>query len=57
MRTLADAAIVALLYDLGDRRQTKLASLYARYFLTKEEYPAWAMRDEEVWQLEGQSLV
>lgn len=57
LRTLADTAIVALLYDLGDQRQAKLASLYARHFLTKEEYPAWAMRDEEVWQLEEQSPV
>ncbi len=57
LRTLADAAIVALLYELGGERHTKLASLYARHFLAKEEYPAWALREEELWQVEvGQAI-
>ena len=51
LRTLADAATVALLYELGSERHTKLASLYARHFLAKEEYPAWALQEEELWQV------
>ncbi|RDI95233.1 acyl-CoA dehydrogenase [Meiothermus sp. QL-1] len=46
LRTLADAATVALLYDLGSERHARLAALYARHFLAKDEYPAWAMEDQ-----------
>ncbi|MCL6526221.1 MAG: acyl-CoA dehydrogenase family protein [Thermaceae bacterium] len=53
LRTLADAATVALLYDLGSERHARLAALYARHFLQKEEYPAWAMREPQVWLPEG----
>lgn len=53
LRTLADAATVALLYDLGFVRHAKLAALYARHFLQREEYPAWAMWEKEVWGLVG----
>ena len=45
-RRLADAAQVALLYDLGEAshpRYTRLAELYAHRFLLGEEYPSWAM--------------
>lgn len=52
LRTLADAATVALLYDLGSERHAKLGSLYARHFLAKEEYPAWAMREQALWQVD-----
>lgn len=51
LRTLADAAIVALLYGLGSERHAKLGSLYARHFLAREEYPAWAMREQALWQV------
>jgi len=51
LRTLADAAIVALLFDLGSERHARLAALYARHFLQGEEYPAWAMQEEELWQV------
>ncbi|MCV4809393.1 hypothetical protein OFB93_30440, partial [Escherichia coli] len=52
LRTLADAASVALLYDLeaaGGERYAKLAALYARRFLGGEEYPAWALKEPQVW--------
>jgi hypothetical protein len=52
LRTLADVAQVALLYDLAQHageRYAKLAALYARRFIEHESYPAWAMRDREVW--------
>lgn len=51
---LADAAQVALLYALaesGGERYAKLAQLYAARFLSGENYPAWAMQDEQVWRL------
>jgi alkylation response protein AidB-like acyl-CoA dehydrogenase len=51
---LADAAQVALLYALaenGGERYAKLAELYFTRFLTGENYPAWAMQDEQVWRL------
>ena len=51
LRILADAAIVALLYDLNSERHGKLAALYARRFLEGQEYPAWAMKEEGVWKL------
>ena len=42
---LADAAQVALLYELGDvdARYARLADLYAHRFLLGEEYPSWAL--------------
>ena len=52
LRTLADVAQVALLYDLAQpagERYAKLATLYARRFIEHEPYPAWALRDREVW--------
>ncbi|WP_027891486.1 acyl-CoA dehydrogenase family protein [Calidithermus chliarophilus] len=52
LRTLSDAASVALLYDLeaaGGERYAKLAALYARRFLGGEEYPAWALKEPQVW--------
>lgn len=52
LRTLSDAAIVALLYDLSvaEERYAKLAALYAQRFLNTQEYPSWALSDSEVWQ-------
>ncbi len=55
MTRIADAAIVALLYDLaekGGRRYERVAELYGRHFLLGEEYPAWAMDKERVWETE-----
>jgi hypothetical protein len=52
LTTLADAAQVALLYDLAQQageRYAKLAALYARRFVEHEPYPAWALNDREVW--------
>jgi alkylation response protein AidB-like acyl-CoA dehydrogenase len=52
LRTLADAAQVALLYALAEEegeRYARLAALYARRFLAKESYPVWALEDEQVW--------
>jgi len=52
LRTLADAAIVALLYDLagvGGERYAKLAALYAQHFLQHQEYPDWAFAEPEIW--------
>ncbi|MBI5564332.1 MAG: acyl-CoA dehydrogenase family protein [Chloroflexi bacterium] len=52
LRTLADGAQVALLYDLAQsagERYAKLAALYARRFLQHESFPAWALNDREVW--------
>ncbi|MCS7057314.1 MAG: acyl-CoA dehydrogenase family protein [Meiothermus sp.] len=49
LRTLADAAAVALLYDLGTERHTRLAALYARHLLEKGEYPTWALEERGVW--------
>jgi acyl-CoA dehydrogenase len=49
---LADAAQVALLYNLAEtegERYAKLAALYAQRFLVNEPYPAWALNDQEVW--------
>jgi alkylation response protein AidB-like acyl-CoA dehydrogenase len=51
---LADAAQVALLYALADaagERYAKLAELYAARFLVGENYPVWALQDEQVWGL------
>jgi alkylation response protein AidB-like acyl-CoA dehydrogenase len=52
LRTLADAAQVALLYDLAEHageRYAKLAALYAQRFLNHAAYYAWALTDREVW--------
>jgi alkylation response protein AidB-like acyl-CoA dehydrogenase len=52
LRTLADVAQVALLYDLAQHageRYAKLAALYARRFSEHEPYPAWALNDRDVW--------
>ena len=51
LANLADVAIVALLYRLGDtggERYEKLADLYVARFLDHDEYPAWAMADSSV---------
>jgi hypothetical protein len=51
---LADAAQVALLYALTEtagERYSKLAELYAARFLAAENYPDWALRDEQIWRL------
>jgi acyl-CoA dehydrogenase len=57
LRTMADAAQVALLYRLAlqvkdteaSLRYEKLAGLYAKRFLSGESYPAWALVDRQVW--------
>ncbi|MGH8427112.1 MAG: acyl-CoA dehydrogenase family protein [Gammaproteobacteria bacterium] len=54
LRRLADAAAVALLYDLartGGERYAKLAGLYARRFLADEEYPVWVASEPELFNL------
>lgn len=53
LRTFADVAQVALLYDLaehGGERYAKLAALYAKRFISALPYPDWALEDAEVWQ-------
>jgi len=52
LRTLADVAQVALLYDLAEyagERYAKLAALYAQRFLNHASYFDWAVSDREVW--------
>ncbi len=52
LRTLADGAQVALLYDLvqsAGERYAKLAALYAHRFLQHASFPAWALTDRAVW--------
>lgn len=54
LRTLADAAQVALLYELaeaGEERYAQLAGLYAHRFLSGESYPAWALEAPAVWAI------
>jgi len=54
LRTLADAASVALLYrtaEAGGERFAKLAALAAQHLLARAEYPQWALRDREVWDV------
>lgn len=49
---LADCAIVALFYRLAERygeRYEKMASLYARRFLSAEAYPDWARQEAAIW--------
>lgn len=50
--TVADGAQVALLYDLADtagERYAKLAELYHRRFLERQDYPAWVDQDPDIW--------
>jgi hypothetical protein len=52
LRKLADAAQVALLYELADqggKRYAKLADLYTERFLRGEPYPHWALNDNTIW--------
>jgi acyl-CoA dehydrogenase len=57
LRTMADAAQVALLYRLAlqvkdteaSLRYEKLAGLYAKRFLSGESYPVWALADRQLW--------
>jgi acyl-CoA dehydrogenase len=52
LRTLADAAQVALLYALGEQageRYTRLAELYAARFLSGDSYPDWALAEPQIW--------
>ncbi|HEX9028623.1 MAG TPA: acyl-CoA dehydrogenase family protein, partial [Anaerolineales bacterium] len=52
LNTLADAAQVALLYQLAENageRYVKLAGLYADYFLLHNPYPAWVYKDRQIW--------
>jgi acyl-CoA dehydrogenase len=52
LRTLADAAQVALLYRLAGsagERYAQLAELYARRYLAHESYPAWALDEPALW--------
>ena len=52
LSTLADAATVALLYDLADHageRYARLAALYAQRFLDHAPYPDWALADRDLW--------
>ncbi|OGO29651.1 MAG: acyl-CoA dehydrogenase [Chloroflexi bacterium RBG_16_54_18] len=52
LRSLADAAQVALLYSLsenGGERYARLAELYSEHFLLHEPYPAWVLEDESIW--------
>jgi hypothetical protein len=49
---LADAAQVALLYELAERagdRYAKLANLYVQRFIAHEPYPAWVLDDPQIW--------
>jgi len=51
LRTLADAATVALLYDLSPEgeRYAELAGLYARHFLGGEPYPGRVLNQPDLW--------
>lgn len=53
MTQIADATTVATLLDVaptGGPRYERLAELYATHFLAGEEYPAWAMDQEKLWE-------
>lgn len=52
LRSFADVAQVALLYDLAStagERYAKLAVLYTQRFLVGRSYPDWALGDEQIW--------
>lgn len=52
LQKIADGTQVALLYQLAETqgdRYAKLAQLYVNRFIENDEYPEWAMTDEEVW--------
>ncbi len=52
LNRLADAAQVALLYNLsekGGERFAKLAELYATRFLASQPYPHWAFENPTLW--------
>ena len=52
LAVLADAAQVALLYDLAGQageRYARLAELYAQRFLIGLPYPAGALNDRQIW--------
>jgi hypothetical protein len=52
LRSLADAATVLLLLDLAQdagERYAQTAELYAAHFLDKQEYPAWALDERQIW--------
>jgi acyl-CoA dehydrogenase len=57
LRALADAAQVALLYQLAahtqdaqaSQRYEKLAALYTSQFIQRESYPSWALADRQIW--------
>ncbi|MGA7966080.1 MAG: acyl-CoA dehydrogenase family protein [Gammaproteobacteria bacterium] len=54
LRRFADAASVALLYDLaqtGGERYFKLAGLYTHRFLGGDEYPAWVASEPDLFEL------
>jgi alkylation response protein AidB-like acyl-CoA dehydrogenase len=54
LRTLADVLQVALLFslaELGGERYEKLGRLYATRFIGGEEYPDWALEDDQIWNL------
>ncbi len=56
MTRIADAATVALLHEVakvGGPRYARIAELYASHFLANEEYPAWALEKERVWDAEA----
>ena len=56
MTRIADAATVALLHETakaGGPRYDRIAELYAAHFLANEEYPAWAMEKEPVWDADA----
>jgi hypothetical protein len=58
LRRLADAAAVALLYDLeatSGGRYARLGELYARRFLLGEPYPVWAMTEPRLWSTAPQA--
>ncbi len=56
MTRVADATTVALLeglVDAGGPRYHRVAELYAARFLGHEEYPAWALEKDVVWDADA----